>query len=113
MKNALQSNGNKAEHMKERISKLKGRNLEMIQEESETIFKNWGILWELYDSFRQDSIRVVRIPEEEKKRKGAESLLKEIIDETIPNLEKELDIQVHGIKRTLSYLMQNDLFQDT
>lgn len=75
--------------------------------------KTEEILWELYDSFRQDSIRVVRIPEEEKKRKGAESLLKEIIDETIPNLEKELDIQVHGIKRTLSYLMQNDLFQDT
>ena len=54
--------------------------------------KTEEILWELYDSFRQDSIRVVRIPEEEKKRKGAESLFKEIIAKNFPDLGKELDI---------------------
>ena len=30
MKNALESNGNRADHMEERISKLTDRNLEMI-----------------------------------------------------------------------------------
>ena len=35
MKNELERNGNTADHMEERISKLKDRNLEMIQVEEE------------------------------------------------------------------------------
>ena len=35
MKNALESIGNRADYMEERISKLEGRNLEMIQVEEE------------------------------------------------------------------------------
>ena len=35
MKNALESMGNKADHMEKRISELKERNLEMFQVEEE------------------------------------------------------------------------------
>ena len=35
MKNALESTGNRVDHMEERISELKDRNLEMIQVEEE------------------------------------------------------------------------------
>ena len=38
MKNAIESIGNWADHMEERISKLKNRNLEMIQVEGERFF---------------------------------------------------------------------------
>lgn len=39
MKNAKESNGNKAVHMEERISEIKDRNLEMIQMEKEREIK--------------------------------------------------------------------------
>ena len=61
------------------------------------------ILQEQSDSFRKGNIRVMSIPEEERE-KGAESLFKEIIAENLPNLGKELDIQVHEAKRTPNYL---------
>ena len=54
MKNALESIGNRTDHLEERISKLKDRNLEIIQvEEARKIryFKNEGILHELSESF--------------------------------------------------------------
>lgn len=35
MKNAVESIGNRGDHMEERISELEGRNLEMIQVEDE------------------------------------------------------------------------------
>ena len=40
-------------------------------------------------------MRIIGIPDGEKKEKGAEGLFKEIIAENLPNLEKELDIQIH------------------
>ena len=39
MKNALESIGNRADHVEERISELKGRNLEMTQVEKERELK--------------------------------------------------------------------------
>ena len=39
-------------------------------------------------------------PEGQEREKAKESLFKEIISENIPKLEKELDTQVHEIKRT-------------
>lgn len=43
------------------------------------------------------------IPEREEREKGAESLLNQIIAESLPNLVKELDIQVHEANRTPNY----------
>lgn len=39
-------------------------------------------------------MRIMHIPEEERE-KGTESLLKEIIDENLPNIWEELDICTH------------------
>lgn len=39
-----------------------------------------------------------------KEKKGAERLFQEIIAKNFPNLGKELDIQVHGAKRSSYYL---------
>ena len=55
MKNTLECFGNRADHMEERISKLKERNIEMIQVEGERerrFFKSEENLRELSDSIR-------------------------------------------------------------
>lgn len=49
-------------------------------------------------SIRKTNIQIIWIPEERKK--GAESLFKEIIDENFLNLGKDLGIKVHKVNRT-------------
>ena len=65
MDNALESIGNKADHMKERISKLDNGNLEVVQVKEEWELrskkKNEESLWELTKSFRKGNIRVTVI----------------------------------------------------
>lgn len=63
MDNALESIGNKADHMEERIGKLENGDLEvvMVKEEWELRSKkkkNEESLWELTKSFRKGNIRV-------------------------------------------------------
>lgn len=45
--------------------------------------------------------------------KWVESLFKEIIYENLPNLGRNLDLQVHESNRLPSISMQKDLLQDT
>lgn len=88
MKNALKFTGNRADHMEERISKLEDRNTEMFPVEEEKrmkIFKKLT-LWELSDSIRKANIRIMGIPEEEEREKGAEGIFKQVIAENFPNL---------------------------
>ena len=64
-KNALESSGNRVDHMEERISKPKDRNLETIQVEEEReirYFKSEEILQELSESFRKGNIRIMGFP---------------------------------------------------
>lgn len=64
-KNALESSGNREDHMEERISKPKDRNPETIQvEEGRKIryFKSEEILQELSESFRKGDIRIMGFP---------------------------------------------------
>lgn len=42
----------------------------------------------------------MKLPEEEERKKGEETLFKEIIAEKCPNLGKDVDIQVHEAQRT-------------
>lgn len=63
MDNALESIGNKVDHMEERIGKLENGDLEvvMVKEEWELRSKkkkNEESLWELTKSFRKGNIRV-------------------------------------------------------
>ena len=108
MKNAIESTGNRADHMGERINELTDRNLETIRVEEERellfFFFNVEILLELSDSIRKGNISVMGVPKGEEREKGSEGLFKEIIAETFLNLGKELDIQVHEAKRTANYL---------
>ena len=65
----------------------------MLQIEKETelrLKRSEESLREISHSIRKCNIRIVGIPEGKEKKKGAESLFKEIIDENFPNLGKEL-----------------------
>lgn len=107
MKNILEIIGNRADHMEGRISKVKDRNLEIIQVEEISYFKVRDF-YISYLTFYEGDYFVVGIPEE-KREKGAESLFKEVMTENFRSLGKELDIQVHEAKRTSNYSMQKGL----
>ena len=50
-------------------------------------------LRDLWDNIKHTNIRIIGVPEEEKK-KGCEKIFEEIIVENFPNLEKEIVKQV-------------------
>ena len=55
-------------------------------------------LRDLWDNIKCISIRIIQVPEEEKK-KGYEKIFEEIIVENFPNMEKEIVNQVQEAQR--------------
>ena len=101
LENNVESIKSKAYVMEDRISKLEDRNIEVLQVEEERelrFLKSEEILQEISASIRKSNIRIIGIPAREDREKGAESLLKEIIAENFPKLDKKLDLQVHEDK---------------
>ena len=47
-------------------------------------------LRDLWDNIKCTNIQIIVVPEEEEKKKGYEKNFKEIIDENLPNMEKEI-----------------------
>lgn len=92
--------------MEGRISKVKDRNLEVIQVEEKrkiSYFKAEDF-YISYLTFYKGEYYVMGITEE-KREKGAESLFKEMTD-NFWSLGKELDTLVHEAKRTSNYSIQ-------
>ena len=52
-----------------------------------------------WDNIKHTNIRIIRVPEEEKKKKGYEKIFEEIIVENFPNMEKEIVNQVQEVER--------------
>ena len=115
MDNALESIGNKADRMEERISKLENGNLEVVQVKEEWELrskkKNEESLWELTKSFRKGNIRVTVIPKEEREKRG-DSLLKEIISETSWTWQGTGYTSLWNLREHLMASMQKDHLQD-
>lgn len=53
---------------------------------------------------RKTNIKIVVLAEAEERKKGADSVLREIVAKNPPNLGKELDIPVQEANRTPYYL---------
>ena len=51
-------------------------------------------LRDLWNHIKHTNIRIIGVPEEEETRKGYEKFFEEIVDETFPNMEKEIVNQV-------------------
>ena len=56
-------------------------------------------LRDLWDNVKCPNIQIIGVPEEEDKNKGQEKILKEIIVENFPKMEKEIVIQVQETQR--------------
>ena len=56
-------------------------------------------LRDLWDHIKCTKIRIIGVPEEEKKKKGYEKMFEEIIVENFPNMEKEIVNQVQEAQR--------------
>ena len=53
----------------------------------------------LWDNIEHTNIRIIGVPEEEKKKKGTEKIFEEIIVENFPNMGKEIVNQVQEAQR--------------
>ena len=56
-------------------------------------------LRDLWDHIKHINIRIIGVPEKEKKKKGYEKIFEEIIVENFPNMEKEIVNQVQEAQR--------------
>ena len=86
--------------------------LQVEEERKLRLFKNKGILWEIFDSIRKSNIRFIGIPEREDREKGAESLYKETIAENFPNLQKEPELQTELQNQKTTELWITSMLKD-
>ena len=56
-------------------------------------------LRDIWDSIKHTNIRIIGVPEEDKKKKGSEKIFEEIIDENFHNMGKEIVNQVQETQR--------------
>ena len=102
MKNTLEGNNNRITEVKEQISDLEDRMVEITAEEQnkekrmKKIEQNFRDLW---DNTKCTNIQIIGIPEEEEKKKGSEKIFEEVILENFPNMGKEIATQVQEVQR--------------
>ena len=71
------------------------------RKEKKRLKTNEGSLRELWHNVKCTNIRIVGVPEGEKREKGTEKIFKEIIAENSPNIGKEPLTQIQEAQRVL------------
>ena len=82
---------------KDKEDKMEDKMVEIISEEQNKVKKvkrTEDSLRDVWDHIKCTKIRIIGVPEEEKKKKGYEKMFEEIIVENFPNMEKEIVSQV-------------------
>ena len=72
---------------------------ESERKKEKLIKRNEGNLRELQDNVKRPKIQIIRVPEEEDKKKDHEKILEEIIVENFPKIRKEIITQVQETQR--------------
>ena len=101
VKNSLEEINSRITEAEERISDLKDKRVEITTTEQNKEIRMISIedsLRELWDNIKHTNIRIIGVPEEEKK-KGTEKIFQEIIVENFPNMGKEIVNQVQEAQR--------------
>ena len=86
----------------ERINDLEDRMVEITATEQNTekrMRRNEDSLRDLWDNIKCTNIRITGVPEGEEREKGPEKIFEEIIGENIPNMGKEIVIQVQAAQK--------------
>ena len=102
MKNTLEGINSRITEAEERISDLEDKIVEIKKKAEQNKEKRMkrieDSLRDLWDNTKCTNIRIIGVPEEEKK-KGTEKIFEEIIVENFPNMGKEIVNQVQEAQR--------------
>src|SRR5574337_1144984 len=101
IKNTLEATNSRITEAEDRISELEDRMVEINESErikEKRIKRNEDNLRDLQDNIKRSNIRIIGVPEEDKK-KDHEKILEEIIVENFPNMGKEIITQVRETER--------------
>ena len=99
---SLEGINSRISEAEERISELEDKMVEITSEEQNKVKrmkKTEDSLRDLWDNINHTNIRIIGVPEEEKKKKGYKKIFKEIIVENSSNVEKEIVNQVQEAQR--------------
>ena len=94
--NSLEGINSRITEAEERISDLEDKIVEITTAEQNKVKRMKRIedsLRDLWDNIKHSNIRIIGVPEEEKKKKGTEKIFEEIIGENFPNMGKEIVIK--------------------
>ena len=69
------------------------------QNKEKTMKRIEDSLRDLWDNTKRTNIRIIRVPEEEERKKGTEKIFEEIIVENFPHMGKEIVNQVQEAQR--------------
>ena len=87
IKNTLEGTNSSVMEAEDRISEVEDRMVEINEtERKKRIKRNEDNLRDLHDNMKCSNIRIIRVPEEDKK-KDHEKILEEIVVESFPNQE--------------------------
>ena len=101
IKNTLEGINSRISEAEERISELEDKMVEITSEEQNNVKRmkrTEDSLRDLWDNIKHNNIRIIGVPEEEKKE-GYEKIFEEIIVENFPNMEKEIVNQIQETQR--------------
>ena len=104
---ALTARINEAE---ERISDIEDQmteNKEAEQKRDKQILDHEERIREISDTIRRHNIRIIGIPEEEERERGAEGILETIIGENFPNMANGTSIKMQEAQRTPLKITKN------
>ena len=102
MKNTLEGPNSRIMEAEDRISEVEDRIAEINESErkkEKLIKRNEENLRDLHDSLKRPNIRIIRVPEEEDKKKDHEKILEGIIVENFPKMGNEIITQVQETQR--------------
>ena len=101
IKNTLEGTNSRITEAEYRISEVEDKMVEINESErkkEKRIKRNENNLRDLWDNVKCPNIRIIGVPEEDKK-KDHEKILEEIIVENFPKMEKEIITQVQETQR--------------
>ena len=101
IKNTLEATNPRIKEAEDRISEVEDRKVEINESErkkEKQIKRNEDNLRDLQDSVKRSNIRIIGVPEEDKKI-DHEKILEETIVENFPKAEKEIITQVQETQR--------------
>ena len=72
---------------------------EAEQKRDKQILDQEGRIWEISDTIRWNNIRIIGIPEEEERERGAEGILERITGQNFPNMAKGTSIKIKEVQK--------------